>query len=96
MSFIETLFRSLQRETNDQIQELRQEMNSRFADVSARLERMDVRLTRMDRTLSAGIRQLANLSIWAEKQDQFQADTVSRLIDLEERVQKLERKNGTQ
>jgi hypothetical protein len=46
--------------------------------------------------VSAGTRQVANLTEWSEKQDQFQSDTIRRLIILEERVNKLERPNGTQ
>lgn len=85
MKFVENLFRSLERE-----------MNNRFDSVDARLDRMDIRLMRMDRTVSAGTRQVANLTEWSEKQDQFQSDTIRRIANLEERVNKLERPNGTQ
>jgi hypothetical protein len=49
----------------------------------------------MDRTVSVGARQVANLTEWSERQDQFQSDTHRRLDSLEERIKKLERSNGT-
>jgi len=96
MEFVENLFRSLEREMNKRFDDAKAEVRDSFDGVYARLDRMDVRLARMDRTVSAGTRQVANLTEWSEKQDQFQSDTIRRLANLEERIQKLERPNDTQ
>jgi chromosome segregation ATPase len=92
MDFFENIFRSLEREMNTRFERV----DMRFDAIDARLDRMDVRLSRLDRTVSAGTRQVANLTEWAEKQDQFQADTVRRIAELDERIQKLDRPNGHQ
>jgi hypothetical protein len=96
MEFVENLFGSLEREMNNRFDAADARVNGRFDSVDARLDRMDVRLMRMDRTVSAGTRQVANLTEWSEKQDQFQSDTIRRIANLEERIRKLERPNGTQ
>jgi hypothetical protein len=79
MQFIESLFRSLETE-----------MNQQFHAVNARLDHMSARLDRIGGLVNGGGRAIAKMIEWTEKTDVSLADVLRRQGELEERVRKLE------
>ena len=60
-------------------------LNREIGGVKDQLTRMETRLDK----ISAGSHYVADLVKWSDKQDQFQADILRRVQELERRVSKL-------
>ena len=81
---------SLERE----IFELGREMRQGFTDLRERFDRQDARLTRHGGLLQSGARQITRLVEWTEAADDQSAKRDARLMELEKRVNELERRLG--
>jgi len=86
MDFFQGLFDSLKREMHQEFERVSHE----FADVKARLDRMEARQDRQGGLLQGGSRAMTRVIEWTERADNLWAERDRRLDALEERLRKLE------
>jgi hypothetical protein len=88
MEFIEKLFRSLEGEMQKGFADVKE----RFAEVNARLTQMNTRMDRIGGLVNGGARAMAKVVEWSERTDVTTADLLNRVIDLDQRLRKIEGK----
>ena len=76
------------------IESLSTEMQAGFADLKARFDRQDARLERHGGLLHGGARATTRMIEWSERADRLWAERDERLRQLEDRVKRLEERNG--
>src|SRR3954453_7872411 len=86
MEFIESLFRSLEKE----LHQVEAKMDQRFDQVNARLDHTNTRLEGIGGLVNGGSRAIAKMIEWTERTDVTLGDVLRRQNDLEDRVRKLE------
>ena len=86
MEFIESLFRSLEKEMNGRFDHV----ESRLDAINGRLDHTNARMDRIGGLVNGGGRAVAKMIEWTEKTDVSLADVLRRQEAMEERLRKLE------
>ena len=88
MEFIESLFRSLETEMHREFGELRRELG----DVKEQITQVNSRMNRIGGLVNGGARAIAKLAEWSERTDVTTADLLQRVLDIDQRLRKIEGK----
>jgi ElaB/YqjD/DUF883 family membrane-anchored ribosome-binding protein len=92
MDFIESLFRSLEKELKGNFSELKEEFHAVEGKITSRLDHANARLERIGGLVNGGSRAVAKMIEWSERTDVTLGDVLRRQTEFEHRLDEIERR----